>query len=80
MEGSNMLEINKAVIKDGRIEIVSTRTIDPHRCPHCIFGDDHYREDGSCRCDDPDHQEMAEWGYVWDGTSWASPPEEQECD
>lgn len=35
-------------------------------CPHVIFLPDHYREDGSCRCDDPTHIEMKEWGYTWD--------------
>jgi hypothetical protein len=31
---------------------------------------EHYREDGSCRCDDPDHTDMDDWGYVWDGKLW----------
>jgi hypothetical protein len=35
------------------------------KCPHVIFMPDHYREDGSCKCNDPDDKEMAEWGYVW---------------
>jgi len=39
-------------------------------CPHVIFMPDHYREDGACRCDDPDHVEMAEWGYVWRDGLW----------
>lgn len=34
-------------------------------CPHVIFMAEHYREDGTCRCDDPAHKKMAEWGYVW---------------
>lgn len=34
-------------------------------CPHFIMVPEHYRDDESCRCDDPDHTEMAEWGYTW---------------
>lgn len=35
------------------------------RCPHYIFVADHYREDGSCKCDDPNETVMREWGYHW---------------
>lgn len=35
-------------------------------CPHCILVPKHYRQDGSCRCNDPSHAEMAGWGYRWD--------------
>jgi hypothetical protein len=35
-------------------------------CPHVIFAPEHYRDDESCRCDDPDHTEMTKWGYIWD--------------
>ena len=47
-------------------------------CPHCILMADHYRVDKSCRCDDPDHTQMAEWGYVWNGNGkrWDAPPDE----
>lgn len=34
-------------------------------CPHVIMVAEHYRDDESCRCDDPTHVEMAEWGYTW---------------
>lgn len=35
-------------------------------CPHTIMVPEHYRDDGTCRCDDPEHQAMmiAEWGYA----------------
>lgn len=35
-------------------------------CRFCILMPEHYREDGSCRCDDPEHRKMmiAEWGYT----------------
>jgi hypothetical protein len=40
------------------------------QCPHCIMVFEHYREDNSCRCDDPEHIEMAEWEYSWNGERW----------
>ena len=39
--------------------------IDPQKCPHFIFVGDHYRADGSCKCDNPNETIMASWGYVW---------------
>ena len=39
-------------------------------CPHFIMMPDHYREDQSCRCDDPTHTEMAEWEYEWKDGTW----------
>lgn len=35
------------------------------RCPHLILSPEHYRSNGRCRCDDPNHP-MDEWGYQWD--------------
>jgi hypothetical protein len=35
-------------------------------CPHFIMVPEHYREDGTCKCNDPEHKEMEEWGYEWD--------------
>jgi hypothetical protein len=48
------------------------------RCPHAILMAGHYRQDGFCRCNDPDHAEMREWGYTWDGARWIAPLEEDE--
>lgn len=35
------------------------------KCPHCIMDISHYRDDGTCKCDDPKEQAMMikEWGY-----------------
>ena len=35
-------------------------------CPHVIFDPDHYRPDGTCKCDDPVEQAkmIREWGYT----------------
>ncbi len=35
-------------------------------CPYLILLPEHYREDGSCRCDDPEAPEMVRGGYTWD--------------
>ena len=38
---------------------------DVGKCPYYIMVPEHYRTDGSCKCDDPDEQAMMirEWGY-----------------
>ena len=43
---------------------------DIKRCPHTILLPEHYREDGTCRCDDPDYPEMIEAGYEWRDGRW----------
>lgn len=45
-------------------------------CPHLILVPEHYREDGTCRCTDPTHTEMAEWGYAWSNGHWGEPESE----
>lgn len=53
--------------EDGRL--IQERTLkqsDIMACPHIIMVPEHYREDGSCRCDDINHSEMVMWGYKWD--------------
>lgn len=36
------------------------------RCPFFIMVAEHYREDGSCKCNDPEHRKMMkkEWEYT----------------
>jgi hypothetical protein len=53
---------------------VKYREIDPHRCPHLIFVGKHYRDDGSCKCDDPKEHIMRAWGYKWSrlAKSWVA--------
>lgn len=53
-------------------DVTNVRTIkqsDILACPHVILMPDHYRDDGSCRCDDEQHVVMAEWGYTWNPTT-----------
>ena len=45
------------------------RQSDMLKCPHCIMMAEHYRDDGSCLCNDPEATVMAEWGYRWDAYS-----------
>lgn len=35
------------------------------KCDFFILDPEHYRGDGKCRCDDPDHEVMSDWGYEW---------------
>lgn len=35
-------------------------------CPQYMAEIEHYREDGTCKCDDENETVMAEWGYRWD--------------
>ena len=55
--------------EDGYTE---TRVLDRAKidaCPHLIMVAEHYREDGSCKCNDPGHKVMLDWGYLWEGGS-----------
>jgi len=38
---------------------------DMQKCPFSIMVADHYREDGTCKCDDEEHRKMMikEWEY-----------------
>jgi len=52
---------------DGTVsDVRSIRQSDMLKCSHVIMVADHYREDGSCRCDDPTEQAklIAESGYT----------------
>ena len=69
-----MAEFSEGTIgEDGKLSIKHVRTLDQSRirkCPHFMFAPEHYREDETCRCNDPEHTEMADWGYTWDGNLW----------
>ena len=76
-----MTEFSKGELKpDGSFSVTHVRSIKQAsmlKCPHFIMVPEHYRADESCRCNDPDHTEMADWGYVWDGSLWASDEEDE---
>jgi len=60
-----VLHEDGSVTDEREIDKSSVRT-----CPFYIFVPEHYRADGSCRCDDPAHTEMSEWGYEWRDGAW----------
>lgn len=68
-----MTRFSKLDLVDGKLVESHVRVIkqsDMLKCPHVLMVAEHYRDDGSCRCNDPDHKEMAEWGYSWKGGRW----------
>ena len=53
--------------KDGSVSNVRMiKQSDIGKCPHLILMPDHYRADGTCKCNDPKEQAMMirEWGYT----------------
>jgi hypothetical protein len=57
------LEMIDGVLKETDVRMI--KQSDLMKCPHYILMASHYREDGSCKCDDPDERAMMirEWGY-----------------
>lgn len=59
------------LMPDGQLtDVRLIKQSDMRKCPHFIMDPRHYRKDGSCFCNDPDHTEMAEWGYEWSDGQW----------
>ena len=58
-------------LKNGTV--YTMKQTDVHNCPHYIMMPNHYRDDGTCKCNELGHQDMLAWGYVWDGKSWIVP-------
>jgi hypothetical protein len=51
---------------DGTVSNVrEIRQSDLLACPFVIMAAEHYREDGTCKCNDPEHRKtvMEAWGY-----------------
>lgn len=67
----SMAALNKA-------SIAHTKYSDVMQCPHRIMYRGHYNPDGSCRCFDPFHKFMIDWGFEWDKNRqvWMPKPEE----
>ena len=51
-------------------KVTLMRVADIRKCPHVIIMPEHYRADGTCRCNDPEHVEMRAWGYKWRNGTW----------
>lgn len=49
----------------GLTNIRMIKQSDIGKCPHFIMVPEHYREDGTCKCNDPVEQAMMikKWGY-----------------
>lgn len=59
------------VFPDGRTDNMRViKQSDIGKCPHFIMVADHYRPNGSCRCNDHTHKAMAKWGYKWRDGQW----------
>ena len=59
--------------KDGKPVETDIREISQaamRACPHFIMVAEHYRDDQSCRCNDPTHKLMKTWGYEWYNGAW----------
>lgn len=65
-----MVEFGKLDEQGRYTRIKSVEQSDMLKCQHCIMVAEHYRDDGTCRCNDPDHREMEEWGYTWNDGRW----------
>jgi hypothetical protein len=59
---------NAEALRTGRVRTM--KRSDLAKCPHLIILPSHYRDDGSCRCNDRKHTEMKEWGYKWKDGQW----------
>jgi hypothetical protein len=56
--------------EEGGVRVFTMKHSMIRACPHLIMVPEHYRVDGTCRCDDPTHTEMADWEYKWNGVQW----------
>ena len=54
-------------LKHGKVKVMHRAMIE--KCPFVIITPEHYRDDGSCRCNEREHTIMQEWGYTWDDTA-----------
>jgi hypothetical protein len=68
-----MTRFSNMELRDGCLVETEVREIkqnDMMRCPHHIMVARHYRDDGSCKCNDPNEKIMRKWGYRWKNGSW----------
>jgi hypothetical protein len=66
-------EFNRLDLIDGKPVVSTIKTVkhsDIGACPHHIMVPEHYQPSGACRCTDPEHTVMADWGYVWKKGGW----------
>lgn len=58
-------DLNAALNRTKRAVVRIIKTSQIKACRFCILLPEHYRKDGSCKCDDPQHrsQMISDWGY-----------------
>jgi len=61
--------------------VVMLKHSDIMACPHIIMVPEHYRDDGTCRCNDRKHLVMKSWGYKWntEAKRWHSSEGEEDA-
>lgn len=66
MRPNEIIPLNEATVEDDRLVVTRTVQARVRSCPFLILVPEHYRDDGSCRCNDPEHREMMkrEWKYT----------------
>lgn len=65
-DNSNKVRFSKLSPDGIESDIREVKRTDILACPFVIMVAEHYREDGSCKCDDPIEQKkmIKEWGYT----------------
>lgn len=51
--------------EDGSVQYTGVPIQWIRACPNQIRHGAHYRKNGTCRCGDPYHSKMSEWGFRW---------------
>jgi hypothetical protein len=64
----------KPIREDATMKICTMKQSDISKCPFFILDPTHYNDNGTCRCTDPTHKEMKQWGYKWNRklSKWSS--------
>jgi len=65
---SNLIHMPDGTLVESNVRHIEQS--DMMKCPHCIMVADHYRDDGTCKCNDPKEVIMKEWGYKWKKGQW----------
>lgn len=68
-ECGHTVHFSKVEMVGDALKTLNVRTLkqsDLMKCPFCIIMPDHYRADGTCKCDDARHRKMMikEWEYT----------------
>lgn len=64
-----MVRFSKLNPDGSESEVRHISQADIKKCPHVIFMPEHYRADGTCKCNDPNETVMRDWGYQWSDTT-----------